>query len=162
MTKHNLTIEDRFWSKVDKGSADGCWEWTGNKHKFGYGTISIDGRPRATHRVSWEIHNGNIPEGTGYHGTCICHKCDNPSCVRPEHLFLGSVQENNNDMVKKGRRSSQKGANNPRSKINSTQARVIRRHANRNLMTHKEIGSIFSISSSSVAGIKSLRRWAHV
>lgn len=87
-----------FWSKVVK--VDGsCWEWIGCKNKRGYGRIGIaPSKSMNAHRVSWSIHFGDIPVGL-----FVCHKCDNPSCTNPEHLFLGTRQDNVNDMMIKKR-----------------------------------------------------------
>lgn len=89
----NVTPEQRFWRHVKVG--DGCWEWTRSKSyaKFWDGQRSV-----FAHRKSWEIHHGPIPEGM-----CVCHRCDNPICVRPDHLFLGTQRDNIIDMVSKGR-----------------------------------------------------------
>jgi len=89
-----------FWSYVDK--TDTCWLWRGMRNKEGYGLVGIPGRsqPRKNraHRVAYELANGPIPKGL-----FVCHKCDNPSCVRPDHLFLGTANDNSQDMVSKGR-----------------------------------------------------------
>lgn len=86
------TLEKRFWAKVKK--TEGCWEWTGNTLSNGYGQIDQMG----AHRVAWSLKNGPIP-----FGMFVCHKCDNPSCVRVDHLFLGSPKDNTADMLQKGR-----------------------------------------------------------
>src|SRR5215831_7021758 len=90
---------ERFWSHVSK--ADGCWEWTAYRDPAGYGRLGAGSKKAGVilaHRFSWIIHFGPIPEGIH-----VCHHCDNPPCVRPEHLFLGSNADNHADMRAKGR-----------------------------------------------------------
>jgi len=87
--------EERFWAKVEK--TDHCWNWKGSKVAKRYGGFKLDIYMLA-HRVSWIWANGPIPDGL-----YVCHKCDNGFCVRPDHLFLGSQQDNMNDMKSKGR-----------------------------------------------------------
>lgn len=95
------TPEERFWHHVSK--SDGCWEWTAHRLRRGYGQISITHRDKTSaHRFSWELHFGKIPEGL-----FVCHKCDNPPCVRPDHLFLGTHQDNVRDRDLKGRARNQ-------------------------------------------------------
>lgn len=92
---------ERFWKYVDK-TVD-CWEWTGSLNNRGYGQFRIEGTTRPAHRVSWELTHGTIPAHDSYHGYCVCHKCDNPRCVRPGHLFLGTHRNNMDDKARKCR-----------------------------------------------------------
>jgi hypothetical protein len=100
-------LVERFWEQVDKRPTEnGCWIWNGTLNPNGYGQIFVgplQGKAKTAHRVSWEIAHGPIPPGRGYHGTCVLHRCDNPACVNPDHLFLGSHFDNMADMKLKGR-----------------------------------------------------------
>ncbi len=117
VASRRLTVAERFWPKVDKNGpihpvlGTACWDWTGQTDgKFGYGRIAVgmlrgqfaarpERMPRiGTHRVGWELANGPIPSGM-----CVCHKCDRPSCVRADHLFLGTMADNDADKATKGR-----------------------------------------------------------
>lgn len=103
------SLEEKFWARVNKhgGKAphmeSDCYEWTGAVSSSGYGGVSVlvDGAraTRLPHRVSWELHSGPIPRGL-----LVCHRCDVPLCVRPDHLFLGTDKENVADALSKGRR----------------------------------------------------------
>ena len=95
---YRVTAE-RFWAKVDRSGE--CWLWTGPQVGRGYGKTSFNGKTQRAHRVSWELTYGPIPAGV-----FVCHKCDNPLCVRPEHLFLGTPLDNVRDMCAKKRQVS--------------------------------------------------------
>lgn len=94
-------LSQRFWSKVDRSQVDGCWPWTAcvrNKDE-GYGAFWLHGRHRPAHRIAWELTHGAIVDPE----IVVCHRCDNPPCCNPAHLFLGTSLDNNNDKVAKRR-----------------------------------------------------------
>ena len=93
---HMSTIIDRFWRNVEK--TDGCWNWTAHLNSKGYGRLWAQRKLWQAHRFSYFITHGPIPDGL-----FVCHRCDNPRCVRPSHLFLGTCLDNSQDMSKKGR-----------------------------------------------------------
>lgn len=95
-----MSNEEKFWHYTKK--SEECWEWQGPTN-HGYGYIRIDGPKRYMHRFSWELHNGEITDGL-----FVLHKCDNPSCVNPDHLFLGTQRDNVYDCIAKGRHVNQK------------------------------------------------------
>lgn len=97
----------RFWSHV-ASRADGCWEWTGARGRAGYGYFSIKDRRFFAHRLAFALVNGPIPPGL-----FVCHRCDNPPCCRPDHLFLGTTRDNVVDAMRKGRRRSVSGRDVP-------------------------------------------------
>lgn len=127
-----LDLATRLWGKVTK--TETCWVWTGRTHEDGYGRLWANGRDRLAHRVSWVLARGAIP-GDLY----VLHKCDNPPCVRPSHLFLGTQADNIADMDRKGRRNPTRGEANPSAKLSRKDAMDIRR-------AHKLGESVASLS----------------
>src|SRR5947207_5829360 len=109
-----MSIIDNFWGSpghptVDyTGSSIGCWVWLRARTSRGYGNIHLGGKMVSAHRVAWELVNGPIPEGL-----LVLHKCDNPSCVNPDHLFLGTNADNRKDAQVKGRLPRHLGEKNP-------------------------------------------------
>ena len=128
-----------FADKIDKGSHDECWEWTGAKKPTGYGEVTIDYKAYRAHRVSWTFFFGDIPEGLH-----VLHKCDNPGCVNPYHLFLGSHQDNMTDCARKGR-------SNGRTLYNE-EIWLVRRLLSREI-SQDLIARMFKISQSTVSRI---------
>lgn len=108
-SKKGTSLLDKLLSKVIVNEITDCWEYNGAKNNIGYGMIRDEQKMRTTHRVSFEEHNNvKIPAGL-----CVCHTCDNPSCVNPDHLWLGTRKQNTDDMIAKGRGLSWGGNTNP-------------------------------------------------
>jgi hypothetical protein len=139
---------ERFWSKVQKG--DGCWHWIACTGGGGYGAFTPTGTHRHTtaHRVAWRLTYDPIPKGQ-----FVCHRCDNPRCCRPDHLFLGDAADNNQDRSRKGRH--------PLAKLNPALVRDIRRRyaAGEN---QRQLAEAFGVSQATIACVTSGRLWKHV
>ncbi len=145
----------RFWDKVKK--TDGCWEWTGWTRES-YGRIKTGGGAFQTaHRVSWELHNGAIPPGL-----FVLHKCDNPKCVRPDHLFMGTKADNNHDRHSKGRSGSHIGEKNGRHILSEADVLEIRRRFSPWKCKYKDLAKEFNVSMSTINYILAGRTWKHL
>jgi hypothetical protein len=112
------TIE-RFMNFVPEARSDECWEWQSVRNRRGYGKFWLNGRTDLAHRVSYELHNGPIPAGD-----LVRHTCDNPPCVNPAHLLVGSRKDNARDAVERGQYL--RGEDNPRAKLTAEQVCEIR------------------------------------
>lgn len=144
------SVENNFMSKVIK---ENCWIWTGSIGKTGYGKLFVNGKFKSAHRYCWELNNGDIPLNL-----CVLHKCDNRNCVNPEHLFLGTHQDNMDDMIKKKRNFSLKGENHPRSKLKNTEVILIRKMIKQGI-PNLDIAKKFNIDPCTISHIKQLRTW---
>jgi hypothetical protein len=135
--------EQRLRDRTDKSGE--CWIWRGGTGRGGYGKITVAGRTQATHRLAWEIEHGPIPDGMN-----VLHRCDNPPCVRPEHLFLGTIAENNAYRARKGRSSSgDKHHNRRRSPLYGKGDEI--RWAAKLGMTHERIAAHYGVSRSAIS-----------
>jgi hypothetical protein len=149
-----LVFDERFWSKVDKSDRDSCWVWSGSRDAYGYGMFRVQsGKTRRAHRIAWELTNGPVPDGTVF-----LHHCDNPPCVNPAHLRIGTRAENNADRDAKGR-GVYGGRAGIGSKIDASQARQIRAWCSYGF-TQKTVGLWFGIADSTVCNIVSGKLWA--
>lgn len=144
---------DRFWQKVEK--TEGCWNWKGAKHVKGYGAFRYNNRMGRAHRASYEMFCGPIPDGM-----LVLHKCDNPSCVNPDHLFLGTNSDNMADKVAKGREAhvGVKGVAHPRAKLTEEQVTAIRVLSAP--ITH--IAAAYGVSPTTIHDIRTRKRWSHI
>jgi hypothetical protein len=141
----------QFWNHVQK--TDGCWLWTGAINGRGYGTFSANQRVQNASRVSWLLRHGTIPKDAS-----VCHTCDVPTCVNPDHLFIGTHKDNMQDAAIKGRFGSRAGMANAHSKLTDDDVRQIRASAKR----HTEIASEFGICIASVSFIRTRKTWKHI
>ncbi len=150
MDKKTIT---RFWSKVEK--TDGCWLWTGCIKRDGYGKVRISQRSFIAHRVSWELSFGAIPDFLH-----VLHRCDNPACVRPEHLFLGTQRDNVADMDAKGRRGevNMRGERHPQARLTEADVRLIR-----SSLEHRSVlARRFGVTGQAITDVRRRKSWKHV
>lgn len=148
---------ERFWSKVNKsGGDDACWEWMSSTNPKGYGKFWFIDDTISAHRFSWFLANGKIPR----HQPFICHKCDNPKCVNPAHLFAGDSQDNISDMISKGR--SLTGEKSHAAKITSEDVIEIRRLWHNSRITSRQLGEKYGLGKTSVLRIIHGKTWAHL
>lgn len=153
-TIHRSSYEDEMKEKLLSNiqEVNGCWEWQGARHKQGYGHFPYKRSVQLAHRISWRLFNGEIPRGMN-----VCHKCDNTSCVNPEHLFLGTQIQNMRDMFKKKRKNHQ-GENHPRVKLTQQQVLEIREMI-KNGFTQEEVCRKYGITNGHVGSIRHRRTW---
>lgn len=149
----------RFWSKVDIKGPDECWNWKASFKSGGknghYGSFRVGKRCIRAHRVAYELTYGSIPEGEGPHGVCVCHRCDNPSCCNPSHLFLGSQHDNIRDTESKKRGNHPKGESVGNSRMLDSEVIEMRRLRLEEGMKYKDLAALFRCSLSQVYSVLS-------
>lgn len=140
---------NKFWGKVQK--TNGCWNWIGALTQKGYGNFRYGYKQLRVHRLSWMMHNGKISKDL-----LVCHSCDNPKCVNPKHLFLGTHSDNRLDMYKKGRRKMF-GENHPRAKLKKADVIDIRNLYKNN--PRSLLAKQFNTSISNIGLVINYKRW---
>ena len=149
-----------FWEKFIVDDDTGCWEWAGPKrNQGGYGAFIIDGVMHLAHRYSYQLH---YPEKS-IDGFFVCHHCDNPPCVNPAHLFVGTNEDNQRDMYRKGRGHKQglPGERNPMSSLTEGDVSVIRDLVDLG-MTQTDVGKFLDVPLSTIHNIVKRHSWGHV
>jgi HNH endonuclease len=158
MTKSKgILIKDpikRFWTFTQAYNSDDCWVWIGRKSYKGYGVMKINNHSVSAHRFSYELHRGKIPNGM-----LVCHHCDNPACVNPSHLFLGTIQDNNLDRDKKGRKAL--GEDNGKSKLTEYDVREIKKLISLNI-SDSEISRRFNCWHTTIRAIRINKTWSQI
>lgn len=146
-----MQIQERFEQRFSK--SDGCWNWHGPPASNGYGQFSFDKQKWLPHRLSYTLYKEAIP-----HKLLVCHTCDNRLCVNPEHLYLGTHVDNNNDTVNRGRNKPQQGSLQWLAKLTEAQAADIRSDPRK----YRLIASDYGVSQPTISRIKNHRTWKHV
>lgn len=163
---HPLDLAERFWSHVAKTEDGGCWNWQASRRRHGYGQMRIGSQRDGTRRnviasrLSWELHYGPPPPGL-----FVCHHCDNPSCVRPDHLFLGTAADNAHDAMHKGRMIAPPrlcGDSSPSSKLTTASVTAIRAMWATGHWSLAALGRRFGVRYQSIRAIVTHRTWRHV
>lgn len=154
----NMLNEKELNNFMDKiYVCDGCWHWLGNSLPSGYGRVSISrlySSPQNAHRVAYSHFVGDIGD------TCVCHTCDNPGCVNPDHLFLGTHKENMRDRDNKGRCFLGRGENHPFAKL--TEQDVLRIRDIYQYKTNAEIAKEYNVSTAVISQINRRETWKHI
>lgn len=150
----NMSVAERLKSCV-KVAPNGCWEWQKYRGPKGYGQINIDGRILSTHRLSYQTFVGPIPNEL-----CVLHRCDNSSCINPDHLWLGTKLDNNRDMHTKGRQAV--GDDLPQASLSSEQVLSILNKNPRGWDEYREIAKRYEVSWQTIWRIVTRRNWKHL
>lgn len=148
---------DRFLVKINKTKH--CWIWSAAKFRNGYGCFARLGRSRLAHRISWEIHKGEIPRGL-----LVLHRCDNRPCVNPDHLFLGTHHDNNMDCIMKGRQVSGHvlGSKHGRCKLTEAAVLAMRNEYVPRIVSQATLAKKYCVTKSAIQAILERRRWGHI
>ena len=141
------SLRDRFFARFVK-LENGCWQWSAHSDKDGYGVLPGDRQNTRAHRLSYEIHNGQIPDGL-----IVCHHCDNPGCVNPDHLFVGTTKDNAQDALKKRRHYV--GEKNGRSKLTEENVKEILE----SYLNGQQLANKFDVTRHTVNNVRRGKTW---
>lgn len=144
-------LPERFMARVKRAADDVCWEWLGPRRGT-YGRMKHAGKTWPAHRISWLVHFGEIPDGL-----MVCHKCDNRLCVNPNHLFLGTGQDNTRDRENKGRTC--RGEKTPWARLTRSDVLKIRAAVGKSAL---ELGRIYGVAPSHIQNIRKGKKWKSV
>lgn len=150
-----VPIEERFWQRAKKSDISGCLEWTGSKNDDGYGIVGENGRCHLAHRIAYRLHTGVDPGEAK-----VCHRCDNPACVNPDHLFLGTQAENIADRNVKGRTRSARGEAHYAVKLQASDVCQIRDMIGTDGNTHASIAKLYGVAEGTIGSIHRRKNWA--
>lgn len=156
MAEPTLSAANRFEKFVDRSNLSGCHIWTGNRNASQYGQFKSNRLVKA-HRFAWELANGPIPKGLN-----VLHRCDNPPCVNPAHLFLGTQADNIRDRDSKGRSNYQRGEHNGSAKLNEGAVMEIRSRYATGACGQRQLARDFDVCKTTIAGIVNRKIWAHL
>jgi hypothetical protein len=148
-------IAERFWAKVEK--TEYCWNWIGGTSSAGYGRFRIGDKLYSPHRLSFEWHNEPIPDGM-----LICHRCDNPSCVRPSHLFLGTYSDNLIDAIHKDINPIRRGEDAGTSVLTEEEVKRIRMEYRFGVFGYKRLAIKYGVGRTTIEHIIRRRTWKHI
>lgn len=156
MSRQPVPVQNRFWDKARITGPEACWEWARSRFPNGYGQIQAHGKPTQAHRVAWELTRGPIPDGM-----CVLHHCDNPPCVNPSHLWIGTHRDNNADRDQKGRHRSALGSAHGHAKLDeSSVVAILRLHAKG--ISQRTLAFRYGVSTSIISEIVNGILWTHV
>lgn len=147
-------ILEKLWTYTMPEPNTGCWIWFGASTPLGYGKVRYKGGVRIAHRVSYMVYRGDFDPKL-----CVCHKCDNPFCINPDHLFLGTMKDNTQDMIRKGRKNPCLGSNHKTSKLSVEQVLEIKKLIQDRPISLNKIAKLFGVTHSTITAIRDNKIW---